>query len=228
MKQQGIYCYIDKKNNNIIYIGKDSNIYKNKRHKDHLKKCNYNQQQINRILQNTPNRYKYKIILRGKIKQKILNGLEMAFIQKYNPKFNYTKGGEGKIDFQTSNITKQKISQAKQGINNPCFGKKKEQHPAYGYHHSKQNKQRISKKNSINQNTTGFYRVSISKNNKYKQQFFWRYRYYRNKKRQTISSTNLKQLKEKVIKKELDWYIINKYNAKKTCKQYNYNINELK
>ena len=32
----GIYCYIDKKTNNIIYIGKDSYIDKQIRNKDHL------------------------------------------------------------------------------------------------------------------------------------------------------------------------------------------------
>ena len=30
---KGIYAYIDKKDNNIVYVGKDSNIHKNKRHK---------------------------------------------------------------------------------------------------------------------------------------------------------------------------------------------------
>ena len=33
----GIYCYIDKKDNKIVYVGKDSNIDKKRRHKDHHK-----------------------------------------------------------------------------------------------------------------------------------------------------------------------------------------------
>lgn len=32
-KYSGIYAYIDKKTNKIVYIGKDSHIYKNSRNK---------------------------------------------------------------------------------------------------------------------------------------------------------------------------------------------------
>ena len=68
---QGIYCYIDKNNDEIIYIGKDSYIDTNKRHKSHIRKNDYNKQVINKILQNNPKRYQYKIIIKGNIKQTI-------------------------------------------------------------------------------------------------------------------------------------------------------------
>ena len=47
---KGIYCYIDNKNNKVVYIGKDSNIDKQKRRRNHLAQSTYSQQPINRIL----------------------------------------------------------------------------------------------------------------------------------------------------------------------------------
>ena len=63
---EGIYCYTDLKDNKVVYVGKDSNIHKNKRHQDHFQPNQYNKQPINRILQNNPNRYSYKILKQGK------------------------------------------------------------------------------------------------------------------------------------------------------------------
>lgn len=111
----GIYCYIDKKTDKIIYIGKDSHINKKRRHKDHFQKYRYDKQRINQILQNNPCRYKYEIIEEGNISNHILSALEMVFIQKYNPKFNFTKGGEGTIGWKHSWETRNKISKANKG-----------------------------------------------------------------------------------------------------------------
>lgn len=108
---KGIYCYIDTKNNSIIYIGKDSHIDIEKRHKEHIAPYSYNAQQINKILQNNPDRYKYQIILQGVKTDKILNGFEMAFISKYNPKFNFTRGGEGLSGFKHSRETIKKLKE---------------------------------------------------------------------------------------------------------------------
>jgi Mor family transcriptional regulator len=90
----GIYCYIDNKTNKIVYVGKDSNIDNNRRHKDHLLKCNRNRQVINRILQNNPKRYTYNVLKQGKFKDNLLNALEIIYIRRHNPKFNYTIGGD--------------------------------------------------------------------------------------------------------------------------------------
>lgn len=49
---KGIYKYTDLKTGDVVYIGKDSYIDKNMRHKRHLQPSNYDAQQINRILQN--------------------------------------------------------------------------------------------------------------------------------------------------------------------------------
>lgn len=99
----GIYCYKDTLNDNrIVYIGKDTNIGKNKRHRDHYFKSNYNDQVINRVLQNNPQRYKYQVLIEGDFDNKILIGFEKRYIRlyrTYRPKtcwgFNFTLGGEG-------------------------------------------------------------------------------------------------------------------------------------
>ncbi len=95
MNITGIYCYIDKKDGSIVYIGKDSYIYKNTRHNQHYQSCRYNHQVINRVLQNNLDRYQYKVLLKGEISQKLLNAFEKVFIRMYDPKFNYTNGGDG-------------------------------------------------------------------------------------------------------------------------------------
>lgn len=98
---KGIYCYIDSYNNEIIYIGKDSNIDKDIRHKAHYHRNRYNDQPINRILQNNPSRYQYKKLWEiDSCTDNHLNQMEIYFINKYNTfknhnKFNFTSGGDG-------------------------------------------------------------------------------------------------------------------------------------
>ena len=96
---KGIYCYIDKKTDRVVYVGQDGNIHRNKRHNDHTEKWSYNKQQINRILQNNSDRYSYNVLAKGNFTDKELNDLESSFIAMYNTfedptKFNYTVGGD--------------------------------------------------------------------------------------------------------------------------------------
>lgn len=95
----GIYCFKDLKNNDeIVYIGKDSNIGKNKRYYAHIAPSKYDAQPINRIVQNNPNRYKYEILKKLKrddYHPNLLSALEMIYIRRHRPKFNYTPGGDG-------------------------------------------------------------------------------------------------------------------------------------
>ena len=110
----GIYCYIDKKDNSIIYIGKDSNICKNRRHRDHLMPYSYKLQKINQVLQNNPGRYKYVVLkswAKNKFNKNLANALEILYIKRYSPKFNFTKGGEGISGFKHSAETKKKLSE---------------------------------------------------------------------------------------------------------------------
>lgn len=125
---KGIYQYKDLKTDEIVYVGKDSRIDINKRHKQHLQQSLYDAQQINRVIQNNPDRYEYSVLYcSDDVSDDDLNMLEMSFIERYNPKFNFTKGGDGSAGFKMSDESKRKISESKKGK-----------------HHTKEHKQKIS------------------------------------------------------------------------------------
>lgn len=194
---QGIYYYLDKQTNNIVYIGKDSYIDKQKRFKAHLSKHNYSAQKINQILQNNPNRYDYKILEKGNMSQKLLKAFEMCFIFKYNPKFNFTVGGEGSLG------KKRKFSEAhKEKLSKKALGNKNH----LGKCLSQPSKNQISLTKSKQSNTTGYYRVYKNKTTRTKQGFIWVYRYPDEEgKRHKLSSINLDTLEEKVKQAGLLW-----------------------
>ena len=112
---KGIYCYTDNKTNEIVYIGKDSQIEIHRRHKDHTGKWAYNIQHINKVIQNNPQRYSYKVLLKGNFSDKLLNGFEMAFIKKHNPLFNFTDGGDGMSGFKHTLESRKKMSESHKG-----------------------------------------------------------------------------------------------------------------
>ena len=122
----GIYCYQDTLNNNeIVYIGKDSRIATNQRDRDHRNPSKYNAQQFNKILQNNPKRYKYKVLkswLRNEYHENLSNVLEILYIRRYAPKFNFTIGGDGQLGRTPwnkgktlSKETRKKISESGKG-----------------------------------------------------------------------------------------------------------------
>ena len=279
---RGIYTYVDKKNNEIVYIGKDSNIDTNERHKQHFQPSKYNEQPINRILQNNPDRYIYQVLWEiDDCTNNHLNQMEIYYIKKYNPQFNFTDGGDGMTGFKhseetrkkmsennarywkgktLSEETRKKISEAKKGKthseetrkkmseankskNNPMYGKthseetrkkmseakkgktlsektrkkisesqKGENNPMYGKTHSEEARKKISEA----QNTTGFYKVSISNCSSCKKGFTWRYRYCIDSQHKSISSTDLNKLKEKVLEQDLEWKIIDEEKAQRS------------
>lgn len=90
---------------------------------------------------------------------------------------------------------------------------------------SNEEKKKISKTTT----STGFFRVFKAKNKNYKQGFYWIYQYYPkgSKVQKPISSTNLLKLKDKVLKKGLEWCIVSKDIAEKVCVQYGYELKEL-
>lgn len=242
---KGIYCYIDKKNNKIVYIGRDSHLHSRQRDMAHKKSCNYNKQKINQIIQNNPDRYLYKILWeKDECTDNHLNQMEIYYISKYNPKFNFTDGGDGISGFKHSEETKQKISK-----NNARYwkGKKRSEEARQkmsensarywkGKKRSEETRQKISEKNkgtnhpmfgkkhsektrqkiSKTMNTTGFYRVSKVKDNAYKQGFIWRYEYRKKSIKKQIKSVNLLKLQEKVEAQGLPWQIINNEKAKQS------------
>ena len=237
---KGIYCYVDKKDNQIVYVGKDSNIDKNKRDRHHLTPSKYNQQPINRILQNNPDRYTYQVLVWSVEDENILNALEIQYIRQLQPRFNFTEGGEGISGYRHTEKSRKKMSKAQKGENNSMYGKvhseetrKKmgENNARYwqGKTRSEEARKKMSesqkgktlsaetrKKLSEARNTTGFYRVHKHKNSNYKQGFTWRYKYQYKSTRKVISSVDLKKLEEKVRKEGLEWQIINNEKAKQS------------
>ena len=116
---KGIYKYTDLKTGDVVYVGKDSHIDKNQRHGDHLRPSNYNQQQINRVLQNNPDRYEYGVIWATEDCTTLkLNKMEILFGKIYNPKFNFDKFGKGGCTGHTEE-SKKKLSEANKGKN--CY-----------------------------------------------------------------------------------------------------------
>ena len=187
----GIYCYEDTlKNNQIVYIGKDSNIEKNIRKTAHKKPSQYNVQQINRVIQNNPERYRYKVLKKwekGKYHKHLANALEILYIRRFRPLFNFTAGGEGTLGTpsgmkgkthsietrkkmseaqkgkQFSEEHKQKLSEGRKGIKNPFYGK----------HHSEETLKKLSesKKGKTNHQYKGFYRIIKQGKRRNKQQY---------------------------------------------------------
>lgn len=100
----GLYGYYDIEKEYVVYIGKDSHIYRDRRHKDHTNPEKYDEQVINRVVQKNPDRYTYFRFIEGDYDTQTLNALEREAIRifktyKYDyPEknvFNFNRGGEG-------------------------------------------------------------------------------------------------------------------------------------
>lgn len=116
---KGIYAYSDTKYDSYCYVGKDSHLDENRRNYRHNHPYYYDEQPINRILQNNPTRYDYvKLVeLSDDFSDDDLNELESLFITELstyhyeNPYgFNFTKGGDGSMGFKHSDVTRKKLS----------------------------------------------------------------------------------------------------------------------
>ena len=103
-----------------------------------------------------------------------------------------------------SDETKKKMSEQMMG----------EKHHMYGKHFSEEHRKNLSK--SLNK--TGFFRVTQEKNKGCKKGFIWVYSYYtkRGERQSRISSTSLHRLKERVLAKGLEWFIIDEEKAKRS------------
>lgn len=220
MVKNGIYGYYDIKKNQMVYIGQSKNI--SLRHSHHLNPIYYNNQTINRVLQNNMDRYKLVIIKSNPTFSKNDRDiLEKHYIEFYNTfrdgnKFNYTPGG----DFAPSTVPDiaKKISKSMSGQNNPNYGKKNPElskrnsqnigpnNPFYGKHHSEETKRKMS----LSRNSTGYRWVSLGTCPRCKSGKRYQYRYYNDDgKRLSIVSVSIERLKKKVLEKGLPWEKIN-------------------
>lgn len=122
---KGIYQYIDLEEGKIVYIGKDSHIDSPyNRDYQHKVPSRFDHQQINTVLQNNPDRYKYEVVCQSETYSNIyLNCLEKGLIKTFNPIFNFTHGGDGRYGFKQSEETKNKIRQSLMGEKNHHYGK---------------------------------------------------------------------------------------------------------
>ena len=115
----GIYCYEDSLNDNeVVYVGKDSYIHENRRHKEHTWNSRYDKQPINRILQKNPNRYRYKVLKKweeSKYHKNLVNALEILYIHRYKPRFNFTIGGDGSKGYRFTDEQRKKLSEMRKG-----------------------------------------------------------------------------------------------------------------
>ncbi len=226
---KGIYKYTDLTNGEIVYVGKDSHIDKNKRHRAHLSPSMYDAQQINRVLQNNPDRYEYGVIWASEDCTELkLNKMEILFGKIYNPKFNFGELGKGgctghteetkqKISVNNARYwkgktrpekTKQKISESNKGKTSYWKGKTRPEETKNKISESHKGKTLSEEhkiKTSESMNTTGYYRVYKRKNKKYKQKFTWAYEYTEKGKRKSITSVDIKKLEQKVKAKGLKW-----------------------
>ncbi len=139
MVSKGIYCFIDKKYGVVVYIGRFSG---RQRINEHYHPSRYDDQQINRVLQNNPDRYEVKIICEyPDLTNDELNYLEIKEILKYKflydkiPKFNFTIGGEGMSGWTHTEESKQLMSK-----NNARYWKGKTQSPEHRKKNSDANK----------------------------------------------------------------------------------------
>ena len=223
----GIYCYIDNKDDSIVYVGRDSYIHQKARHKYHLNKKNHDSQPINRILQNNPDRYNYNVLAQGNFTNDELNNMETLFIEMYDTynnehKFNYTKGGDGVVGFTMSEEHKNILKKCNAGNNYATGSKHTDEwkRKASYYRRGKFNPN-YNKKFDLNHrlklsknNKSGAYRVFKFKDKRCKKGYRWLYKYYDGKKYRHIYSNALEKLEMKVLEKNLEWIIIDetKYN----------------
>ena len=241
----GIYGYWDNLKDELVYVGQAFDI--KIRHNEHLSPARYNAQTINRILQNNKDRYELIVLKECNIDD--LNYWERTLIALFNPKFNYTDGGEGSRGFKHSEETKQKLSEILSGENSYNYGRKfsenhkrkiGESNKGYkkflGKKHTEETKQKMreaqlgktvsdeARKNMSEaqclKSSTGFYRVSKKKHKKYKQGFLWQYLWTDvDGKTKGMMSISIHKLKERVKAKGFRWEVVDEELAKKTIEE---------
>ena len=214
----GIYGYMDTLTDKIVYIGQAQDIHV--RDLAHRSPSMYSKQVINKVLQNNPTRYTIYVL--EKCSTEMLNHLEQTLIGMFNPKFNFTDGGEGTRGHKHSKETIEKMSNAQKGKKHPKERVERmrkaisgEGNPHYGKPRPKDTKIKMCQSRS----STGFFNVSIETKKDYAQGYTYRYSYYEDGKRKYISSTSILKLEKRVKSKNLEWFIVDETKANKILKK---------
>lgn len=114
----GIYGYWDKEKGYYAYVGRFS---RRDRITSHYRQSLYDAQPFNRVLQNNPYKYEYRILMEGNYNNWELNQMEKLCIKSLKTfrydypnrsVFNFTKGGDGCSGHIHTEEHKQKISEA--------------------------------------------------------------------------------------------------------------------
>ena len=97
------------------------------------------------------------------------------------------------------------------------------------YNYGKELSYGMRKKISEVKTSSGLFRVFKKNTNQFKQGYCWIYAYYKKgeKKQTQISSTDLLKLKQKIIAKGLDWFVVDEKRLKLICDDYNYTLKEV-
>jgi len=207
----GIYSILNTQNGKI-YVGQSVRIESRFAHHKWELKSN---RHINYHLQSSFNKYGedvFEFNVLEECEPSKLNDNEIWWIEYFNSTdrdngFNFETGGNSRFD--VCKETREKLSKANSGENNPFYGKT----------HSKETRNKIrdarkgsklSQKDRDNlseiKNTTGFFRVYKEYDDAFKQGFTWRYQYHDgNDKIRRLSCVSLDGLKEKVLTNGLEW-----------------------
>lgn len=206
----GIYS-ITNKETGKMYIGQSIDI--ERRFRNHIISGSPKSYIDRSIKKHGKESFDFKIILR--CDESELLDEESKFIKlfgTYKNGYNLTWGGE--INPSKCPEIAKKISESNKG----------EKAYWYGKNFSEQMKLKMSRK----KNSTGYYGVYKKKKIDCKQGFTWVYQYRENKKYKTISCTDLKELKKKVLEKGLHWEIINELHAKQSLTENTQNCQQNK
>lgn len=95
----GIYAYINKNDKKVIYIGKDSQINKSKRHHKHISLECKELQSINKWLQDNPEAWEYQIWSLCS-NEDVMEDIEASLIEQFKMIGQCTFNTKSEIDYK--------------------------------------------------------------------------------------------------------------------------------
>lgn len=236
--KSGIYV-ITNLINGKMYIGQSTNLKKRLiSHRWILNQGNHYNTHLQRAWDKYGEKnFSFRVLERCPKEQ--LNFYEKAYITLWHTTdrdFGYNLESGGSSNQTSSEETKMKISKAMKGRTLSEEHKRRigeaqlgEKHHMFGKHLSDEQKKKLSiagqgrefskeslEKLSKTKGNTGFFHVSKTLSEKYRQGYFYRYHYYIDNKRKSFSAPTIKELKKKVKEKGLEWIVLDEELAKET------------